>query len=127
MEDEPHPNQPVPASNTSPATTHAGRSGDFSLLKHALDDRVHQPFREKLVPGLSQALALEHRDLLGVCLSGSGPSVVAIAERSLWEIGELLGSVYARSGVDYQLRMLQAHQEVSARPELFRSALLCCS
>ncbi len=37
------------------------RSGDFSLLKYALDDRVHQPFRESVVPGLAEALELEAR------------------------------------------------------------------
>ena len=103
------------------------RSGDFKLLKHALDDRVHQPFREQIVPGLREALELEHRDLLGICLSGSGPSIVAMAEHNLPEIGALLGQVYERRGVDCQLRILEAHQESSARPEMFRSSLLCCS
>lgn len=103
------------------------RSGDFSLLKEALNDRVHQPFREGAVPGFAEALELEHRDLLGVCLSGSGPSIVAVAERNLWEIGDLLASVYQRCGIDFQLRILEVHQEISGRPENFRSGLLCCS
>ena len=102
-------------------------SGDFSLLKDALNDRVHQPFRENVVPGLSEALKLQHQDLLGICLSGSGPSIVAMAERSLWEIGDLLAGVYKRRGVKHQLRILEAHQEVSARPHIFRAGLLCCS
>lgn len=103
------------------------RSGEFALLKQAMDDRVHQPFRQSVVPGLSEALELEHRDLLGVCLSGSGPSIVAMAERNLWEIGALLGGVYERAGIDYKLRILEAHQGGSARPDMFRSGLLCCS
>jgi homoserine kinase len=103
------------------------RNGEFSLLRHALQDRVHQPHRAELVPGLREALDLQHRDLLGICLSGSGPSIVAMAERNLWEIGDLLAAVYQRSGIDYQLRILEAHQEVSARPKEFRSGLLCCS
>jgi homoserine kinase len=103
------------------------RSGEFSLLREALDDRVHQPYREEIVPGLREALDLQHDDLLGICLSGSGPSIVAIAERNLWEIGHLLAAVYQRSGIDYQLRILEAHQEVSAQPQDFRSALPCCS
>jgi homoserine kinase len=103
------------------------RSGDFSLLKYALDDRVHQPYRESAVPGLAEALSLKHQDLLGICLSGSGPSIVAMAERNLWEIGDLLAAIYQRLGIDYQLRILEAHQEVSARPEVFRAGLLCCS
>ena len=70
------------------------QSEDFSLLKQALSDRLHQPFRQKLVPGLAQALELEHEDLLGVCLSGSGPSIVALAQTNLQAIAELLASVY---------------------------------
>jgi homoserine kinase len=101
-------------------------SGDFSLVKDAMCDRVHQPARHKVVPGLAQVLDLEHPDLLGVCLSGSGPSIVAIAERSHHEIGELLGSVYQRSGIGYCVRILEAHQELSKHVRVFRSGLLCC-
>ena len=103
------------------------RSGDLSLLKYALDDRVHQPYQENVVPGFAQALNLRHPDLLGICLSGSGPSIVAMAERNLWEIGDRLAAIYQRAGIDYQLRILDAHQEVSARPQIFPAGLLCCS
>ena len=75
---------------------------------------------------MERALELEHPDLLGVCLSGSGPSIVAIAERSHREIGELLGSVYQRSGLGYRVRTLQAHQKLSEHVRVFRSGLLCC-
>jgi len=102
------------------------QSEDFSLLKHALTDRLHQPARQKIVPGLAEALQLAHRDLLGVCLSGSGPSIVALAERNLWEIGKLLASVYQKSGIAYHIRTLQAHQEIEEHISVFRSGLLCC-
>jgi homoserine kinase len=88
---------------------------DFSLLKQTLGDRLHQPFRQKLVPGLSQALNLEHADLLGVCLSGSGPSIVALAETNLEEIAELLASIYQSLGVGCRVRTLKAHQRNSDR------------
>jgi homoserine kinase len=102
------------------------QSEDFSLLKEALQDRVHQPFRQKLVPGLAQALQLEHEDLLGVCLSGSGPSIVAMAESNLSTVGELLASVYEPLGIDYQLRTLRVHHgALNHQPQLFRSGLLC--
>src|SRR6185437_3958253 len=45
----------------------AVQGGDYSLLREALHDRLHQPFRKDLVPGLQDLLALEHPDLLGVC------------------------------------------------------------
>ena len=92
-------------------------SENFSLLKQALSDRLHQPFRQKLVPGLAQALALEHEDLLGVCLSGSGPSIVALAQTNLPAIAELLASVYESIGIGYQLRTLTVHQETCDKPQ----------
>lgn len=101
------------------------QSGDYSLLKHALNDRVHQPSRQKIVPALAEALAVEHPDLLGVCLSGSGPSIVAIAERNHREIACLLGSIYERRGIDCSVRTLQAHHKLDERIAVFRSGLLC--
>jgi homoserine kinase len=86
---------------------HAGR---YSLLKEALHDCWHQPFRQALVPGLEQALALEHPDLLGVCLSGAGPSIVAFAERNFAEIEELLSRMYEPLGIPFRVRTLRAHQ-----------------
>jgi homoserine kinase len=84
-------------------------SGDFSLLREALQDRLHQPFRQGLVPGLERALALEHPDLLGVCLSGAGPSVVALAERNLDEVEELLAESFRAAGLTFCVRRLAVH------------------
>ena len=87
------------------------QTGNFSLLREALQDRIHQPFRQHLVPGLEQALALEHPDLLGVCLSGAGPSVVALAERNLAEVQDVLESAFHAEGIRFTVRRLRAHQD----------------
>ncbi len=100
---------------------------NFSLLKQALSDRLHQPFRQQLVPGLAQALELEHEDLLGVCLSGSGPSIVALAETNLPAIAELLASVYDSLGIGYQLRTLTVHQEARDNAQNVVTRGLVCS
>ncbi len=81
--------------------------GDFSLLREALNDRLHQPFRQALVPGLERALAVQHPDLLGVCLSGAGPSIVALATRNFDEIGSLLRESYYGVGSQCCIRRLQ--------------------
>ncbi len=87
--------------------------GDYRHLKEALRDRWHQPFRSDIVPGLERLLALEHPDLLGICLGGSGPSVVALAERNFAEIESLLSQTYQPIGVPYQVRTLSVHQPES--------------
>jgi homoserine kinase len=86
------------------------QSGNFALLREALQDRIHQPFRQRLVPGLERALGLEHPDLVGVCLSGAGPSVVALAERNLDEVQELLENSFRNERIRFTVRRLRAHQ-----------------
>jgi len=86
-------------------------TGNTSLLREALHDRLHQPFRQKLVPGLQRALALEHPDLLGVCLSGAGPSVVGFAERNFEAIEGMLADTFRECGVRFVIRRLCVHQD----------------
>jgi homoserine kinase len=86
------------------------QSGNFSLLRQALHDRLHQPFRKALVPGLELALGLEHEDLLGVCLSGAGPSIVALAERNVESVAALLRRSYEPLGIPFTVRTLAVHE-----------------
>jgi homoserine kinase len=89
---------------------HALQTEDFSLLHEALSDRLHQPHRQRLIPGLEQALLLDHPDLLGVCLSGAGPSVVGFAVRSFSEIERQLSAIYERLNIAYRVRTLAVHR-----------------
>jgi homoserine kinase len=89
---------------------HALQTGNFPLLRQAFQDRIHQPYRQRLVPGLGEALAMEHPDLLGVCLSGAGPSVAAFAERGFDEIEQMLGEIFSKLGIAFQMRRLTAYQ-----------------
>ena len=55
-------------------------SKDEELLKIALKDKLHQPYREKLVPGLSEIINnLKHTNgVIGTVLCGAGPSILVI-------------------------------------------------
>jgi homoserine kinase len=101
-------------------------SGNFGLLKQAMSDRLHQPYRQCLVPGLEVALHLEHEDLLGVCLSGAGPSIVAVAEKNIGAIETLLANTYEPLNIPYQIRTLRAHPSPAEdEPTYFAGA--CCA
>ena len=51
---------------------------DFQILRTAMKDRLHQPYRAHLVPGIEQVLdAAESSGALGACLSGAGPTLLA--------------------------------------------------
>jgi homoserine kinase len=54
-------------------------SGDQELLREALDDRLHEPYRAAVVPLLAAVRSQVAGDdtVLGVTLSGAGPSVLA--------------------------------------------------
>ncbi len=86
------------------------QSGNYELLAEGLRDRLHQPARAALVPGLKEALDLRHPDLLGVCLSGAGPSIVALAQRNHDQIANLLAESYRRTQIPFVTRVLSAHQ-----------------
>jgi homoserine kinase len=88
------------------AAIHGGRP---ELLRDALADRWHQPYRAPLVPGLTEALALRIPGLLGVCLSGSGPTVVALCSGDTSPVETALTDVYARLGLPCRVRTLAAH------------------
>ena len=53
---------------------------DSELLKFALKDKLHQPYREKLVPGLSDIINnLKHvNGVIGTVLCGAGPAILII-------------------------------------------------
>jgi homoserine kinase len=82
----------------------------YGLLREALHDRLHQPYREKLVPGLEDLLGLEHPDLLGVCLSGAGPSLVGFAQKNVEKVAGLMKRTYLRTGNACAVRVLSVHQ-----------------
>ncbi len=58
-------------------------SGRLDVIKHAMKDRLHQPFRSSLIPGMNVILnkAVDH-GALGIALSGAGPTMLALVDRS---------------------------------------------
>jgi homoserine kinase len=85
------------------------QTGEYGLLREGLRDRLHQPYRQALVPGLENALHLEHPDLLGVCLSGAGPSIVGFAKNPE-PVVEVLSKSYQPLGIPFLVRTLRVHQ-----------------
>ncbi len=78
--------------------TAALATGDASVFPTALDDRLHQPFRAQLVPGLSEILRLRAPGLLGCTLSGAGPGVLVFYERGYERVCDLVRQTFAMSG-----------------------------
>jgi len=71
-------------------------------------DKLHQPYRGPLVPGIAECLAFRHSGLAGVFLSGAGSAVMAIARHSAKEIGDALVGEFRRKGTAARALVLKA-------------------
>ena len=79
----------------------------YDLVWDAMQDRLHQPYRQRLIPGLGDILAMPRMPgLLGVALSGAGPSVVALATERFDEIGEAIAQHFRRNKLNAEIRSL---------------------
>ena len=84
----------------------------YDLFWEAMRDRLHQPRRESLVPGLAEALALPQMPgLLGVALSGAGPSIVALVDANEKQIGNKIASCFHAHKIQSTVRVLDVDNE----------------
>jgi homoserine kinase len=77
-------------------------SGKADFHRAFFHDRWHQPYRAPLIPGLQEVLELRHPDLLGICLSGAGPGVLAFVRANAVEIGEAIRDLLSKQGIQSQ-------------------------
>lgn len=78
-------------------------SGQLQLIAAAMKDRLHQPYRAALIPGMAEILdgASKH-GALGAALSGAGPTLLAFSEKGNPKAGGLeryLLDTFAAAGV----------------------------
>lgn len=73
-------------------------TGTTSAFPAALEDRLHQPYRCELIPGLADILKLRAPGLLGCALSGAGPSILVFYERGYDHVCELVRQIFAMNG-----------------------------
>jgi homoserine kinase len=84
----------------------------YDLIWDAMQDRLHQHYRQKLIPGLAEVLAMPQMPgLLGLALSGAGPSVVALATAGFDEIGKAIAARFEHAGVAATIRFLEVAQD----------------
>ncbi|KZT67617.1 homoserine kinase [Daedalea quercina L-15889] len=83
---------------------------DPELIYEAMKDRIHQPYRKELIPGLpevtSRMTPSSHPGLLGICLSGAGPTILALATSSFEAIAEDARAIFREKGVEVDWKLL---------------------
>lgn len=93
---------------------HAVNTKDEKLMKKALQDRLHQQYREKLVPGMKEIMeAFKHEDgILGCVLSGAGPTILIISHKyDLDKIRSTVKEIWSNQNIKADIRTLKVEEK----------------
>ena len=70
------------------------------LFRSAVGDRLHQPYRQRLIPGYATVAAEARKaGAAAVALSGAGPSLVAFASAKHAEIAAAMQTAFLVNGL----------------------------
>ncbi len=74
--------------------------GNYDMLRVAMQDRLHQPYRLPLIPGMAGAFEAGLKaGAVSVALSGAGPSIIAFAPTGHRKISFALSEAFAAVGL----------------------------
>lgn len=93
--------------------TAAWATGKWELLSWGMDDRIHQSYRAKLFPG-GEVIMDRVRSIpgcLGVAISGSGPSVIALVQGKPRKVAETMCNTFSEHGVESLFFVLEGNAE----------------
>lgn len=83
-------------------------TGGIGLLKTATEDRLHQSQREILFPAMRLIFQAAHKaGALGVFLSGSGPTIIALTVERGMTIAYEMADIAEKAGVFSDLRIME--------------------
>ena len=106
----------VPMENASYNSKHlamliqAVNTKNEKLMKAALHDKLHQPYREKLIPGMKEIMeAFKHEDgVIGCVLSGAGPSILVISHNyDIDKIKSTVRDIWENQSIKTDIRTLK--------------------
>ena len=85
---------------------------ELDIIGLGMEDRLHQPYRKALIPGLEEVFAAAKKaGGHGVALSGSGSSVIALTHRYPHPIGRAMREAFKRHGIEAKIMVLDADNE----------------
>jgi homoserine kinase len=93
-------------------------TGNADWLQAALHDRIHQPYRQALIPGYEAVRqAAIAAGAYGLVISGAGPTLLALAEVTQAEpIGAAIATAWKNQTIDAIVKVLQIdHQGAIAQ------------
>ncbi|AHD06592.1 homoserine kinase [Paenibacillus larvae] len=105
-------------------------TGNLPMIRHAMKDCLHQPYRAPLIPGMERILreAVDH-GALGAALSGAGPTMLALVDtrsEQKEELEQFLLEIFTHEGVTAKTLWLfpdlAGVQELKERPNKLAEA-----
>ena len=82
-------------------------TGITDAFPTALEDRLHQPYRAALVPGLDEIIGLRMKGLLGCALSGAGPSILVFYQRGYEHVCQSVQHIFTTHGKDSEVMLTE--------------------
>lgn len=83
---------------------------NHKVIYEAMKDKIHQPYRLKLIPGLDSVLknvtADNTQGLCGICLSGAGPTILCLATENFEEIARTVIAIFEQNNVKCSWKLL---------------------
>lgn len=88
---------------------------DADFIYLAMQDKVHQPYRKTLIPGLTDILKSitpqSHPGLLGICLSGAGPTILCLATANFELIAYHVVEQFKKESITCQWMLLRPAED----------------
>jgi len=80
-----------------------------------MQDKLHQPYRKTLIPGLTEILKSvtpsSHKGLLGIALSGAGPTILALATENFESIASYIMQQFKKENIQCQWKLLRPAED----------------
>ena len=84
----------------TPLLMRALATADYDKLALAMQDKIHQPYRIPIIPGLDAAFRSAYEaGAKGVAISGAGPSLIAFAPDNHAQIGTAVAKAFSAAGL----------------------------
>lgn len=83
-------------------------SRNYDLLSEVMEDKLHQPYRSELIPGMDELIAkTKEAGAIGVVLSGAGPTMLALTLEESEAVQNVMHEVFKDHGITCNVKTLR--------------------
>ncbi len=91
-------------------------AGKLEHLKYAVQDKLHQPYREELIPGMKEIFTQAYdAGARGVFLSGAGSTLIAMVDSDNYSFLPKLRTFLEQRSLNWELRFVGVSRQGAAR------------